>query len=101
MVSVVVDPEATVAVGGCTETLATGTSVTVTEEVPDLPSLVAVIVTVPGSTPVTTPLWVTVATRGLLVVHETGRPVSVFPVASFVVAASVTVPSTKMVADGG
>jgi hypothetical protein len=80
-----------VAVGGLTVTVATGASVTVTVVDPVLPSLVAVIVAVPGLTPVTTPLVETVATPDALVVHVTVRPVSVLPLASLRVAVSVEV----------
>jgi hypothetical protein len=47
---------------GLTATEATGSSDTVMLELPDRPSLVAVIVTLPGETPVTSPLEFTVAT---------------------------------------
>src|SRR5207302_4530780 len=63
-VSCTVWPACTDAEGGVTSTVATGTFVTVTDEVPLLPSLVAVIVAVPGVTPDTsrqmTPLTSTV-----------------------------------------
>jgi hypothetical protein len=52
---------------------------------------VAVIVVVPGSSPVTTPDCETLATSGLLEVHETVRPVSVVPAASFIVAVKFAV----------
>ena len=71
---------------GATVTVERGTSVTVTLEVPVFPSLVAVIVVVPGVSPVTIPACETLATSGLLDVHETARPVSVVPFASFIVA---------------
>src|SRR5439155_601034 len=62
-------------------------------DVPLLPSLVAVIVTVPPSaTSVTSPLDDTVAIVGTLDVHATVRPVSVLPLASFSVTLSCTVP---------
>ena len=54
-VNVVVDPDATLLVAGDTVIVATGARLTVTVAVPDLPSLVAVMVAVPGATPVTTP----------------------------------------------
>ena len=76
---------------GATVTVETGTSVTVTAEVPVFPSLVAVIVVVPGRSPVTSPAGETLATAGLLDVHETARPVRVLPAASFIVAVSVAV----------
>jgi hypothetical protein len=62
------------------ETLETGTGVTESVAVPDLPSLVAVIVAVPRATAVATPvLAFTVAAAGLLELHVTVRPVIVFP----------------------
>jgi hypothetical protein len=64
---------------GTTATLATGIGVTVTVAVPDLPSLTAVIVDVPGATPVTRPLLETVATPGAPDVYVIGRPFSTFP----------------------
>jgi hypothetical protein len=79
---------------GDTATVATGVgggAVTVTVDVPVFPSLVAVIVAVPGATAVTVPLGATVATPVLLDVHATVRSVSTLPAASFVVAASVPV----------
>jgi hypothetical protein len=76
---------------GATVTVFTGTRLTVTADVPVFPSLVAVIVVVPGTRPVTTPELETVATSGLLDVQETARPLSTFPSASFIVALSVAV----------
>jgi hypothetical protein len=76
---------------GATVTVATGAGVTVTVDVPDLPSLVAVIVAVPGATPVTTPALDTDAAAVLLDVHETVRSVTTIPFTSFTVAASVVV----------
>ena len=61
-------------------TLATGTASTVTDVFPDLPSLVAVIVTDPEPTPVTTPDADTVATAALLVDHVTTRSVTTIAV---------------------
>src|SRR5437588_2812954 len=84
-------PACTDAEGGVTSTVATGTFVTVTDEVPLLPSLVAVIVAVPGVTPDTSPLLLTVATAVLELDHVTVRPESGAPVASFGVAVSCTV----------
>ena len=69
----------TLAVVGVTATLPTGINVTVTEAVPDLPSLVAVIVAVPAPTAVTVPVDDTVATALLLVVQTTVRPVRTAP----------------------
>src|SRR5262245_5791329 len=47
-----------------------------------MPPLVAVIVTVPGPTAVTYPLFDTVATSGSLLVHVTERPVRTLPSSS-------------------
>jgi hypothetical protein len=69
----------TLAVVGETVTLPTGINVTVTEAVPDLPSLVAVIVAVPPPTAVTVPVDDTVATALLLVVQTMVRPVRTAP----------------------
>jgi hypothetical protein len=66
------------------------TGVTVTDEVPVLVSLVAVIVAKPAVMPVTSPLLFTVALAELLL-QVTVRPVSVLPPASLVVAVSCTV----------
>jgi hypothetical protein len=76
---------------GATVTVATGAGVTVTVDVPDLPSLVAVIVAEPGATPVTTPALETVAAAVLLDVHDTVRSVTTVPFTSLTVAASVVV----------
>jgi hypothetical protein len=73
----------TLADGGETATLPTGINVTVTEAVPVLPSLVAVMVAVPPPTAVTVPLDDTVATAALLVVQTTVRPVRTTPFWSF------------------
>src|SRR5437870_9487813 len=90
-VSCTVWPACTDAEGGVTSTVATGTFVTVTAEVPLFPSLVAVIVAVPGVTPDTSPLLLTVATAVLELDHVTVRPESGVPPASFGVAVSCTV----------
>src|SRR6059058_3980231 len=91
---------ATLADAGVTVTDATG-AVTVMAADPVLPSLVAVTVAVPALTPVTSPVADTVATVGVPEVHVTTRPVSTFPAASFIVAASCTVPLTPTLADAG
>src|SRR5436190_126322 len=65
--------------------------VTVMAAVPLCPSLMAVIVAEPATTPVTSPLALTVATAVLLLDHVIVRPVSAFPLASFGVAVSCTV----------
>jgi hypothetical protein len=84
-------PTAVLTVAGFTLTDATGAAVTVTEAVPLFPSLVAVMVAEPASTPVTSPLSLTLATPESLVVQVTTRPVSLFPYASRRVAMSWTV----------
>src|SRR3989442_15908490 len=71
------------------------------DEVPLLPSLVAVIVALPADWPETRPLELTVATEALLVDHVTTRPLRVAPAASLVTAESCCVAPTRMVADGG
>jgi len=71
---------------GCTLTLPTGKLETVSTEVPLRPSVVAVIVAVPGATAATRPWFVTVATPGCDVDQVTGRPVSVVPPASRAIA---------------
>src|SRR5207245_11072773 len=68
-VSCTVWPACTEAVAGVTSTDATGTGVTVIVEVPLFPSLVAVIVAVPGVPPDTSPLLLTVATAVLELDH--------------------------------
>src|SRR6266480_4244648 len=65
--------------------------VTVMAAVPLCPSLVAVIVAEPATTPLTSPLGLTVATEVLLLDHVIVRPVSAFPLASFGVAVSWSV----------
>src|SRR6266545_655121 len=98
---VVSPPVSTVPVGGVTSTDATGTVVTVTADVPLLPSLVAVIVTGPPATAVTRPFASTVATAGALLDHVTTRPVSGLPAASSGVAVSCCVAPTRMLALAG
>src|SRR5437763_11274709 len=78
------------AVGGLTETVATGARTTVTDAVPLFSSLVAVIVAEPGVTPETSPELVTVATDVLLLDQVTARPDSVMPFASLRVANGIT-----------
>src|SRR5213083_1704990 len=100
-VSCTVWPACTDAEGGVTSTVATGTFVTVTDEVPLFPSLVAVIVADPGVTPETSPLLLTAATAVLELDHVTVRPESGFPPASFGVAVSCTVWPACTDAEGG
>src|SRR6266568_7701261 len=76
-------------------------AVTVIAELPLLPSEVAVIVADPATSPFTNPLPFTLATATVLLAHATTRPDSVFPLASFGVAASCTVPPTATLADAG
>src|SRR5205823_1075529 len=100
-VSCTVWPACTDAEGGVTSTVATGTFVTVTDEVPLFPSLVAVIVAEPGVTPETRPLLLTVATAVLELDHVTVRPESGVPPASLGVAVSCTVWPACTDAEGG
>ena len=99
--SCAVPPTTTLAVAGATVTVATGTTVTVIDELPDFPSLVAVIVAAPAPTAVTTPLAETVATAGVLLDQVTTRPVNTLPEESLVVALSGTVPPATTLADAG
>ena len=59
---------------------------TVTDAVPVVPSLVALIVAVPTPAPVTVPLVETAAIFASLVLHATGRPTSRLPEASLGIA---------------
>jgi hypothetical protein len=81
----------TVAGFGESVTLATGAGVMVTLAVPLLPPADAVIVTEPVATPVTNPVWDTVANAVLLELHVTGRSVTTVPFRSLTVTASCTV----------
>src|SRR6267378_4315912 len=73
---------------GDTVTVATGTRLTVTEAVPLLPSLLAVMFADPAATAVTMPFADTVATEGASLDQVTARPFSTLPAASFIVAAN-------------
>src|SRR6266581_3376693 len=86
---------------GPTDSHATGTFATVTLAVPLCPSLVAVIVTAPSATPVTSPVADTVAIAGYALAQLITRPVSTFPAASLVTALSCVVPPTKTLAVAG
>jgi hypothetical protein len=77
-------------VAGVTVTVATGLGWTLTVAEPVLPSLVAVIVTEPTATPLTSPLDVTVATLVLLDDHDTARSVAGAPFTSVSVTESWT-----------
>jgi hypothetical protein len=89
-VSVVVDPARMFAVAGETVTLPTGAGVTVTIVDPGTPSLIAVIVALPGATAVTTPVAETVAATGLFDDHVTTRSVTTVPFTSRTMALSCT-----------
>jgi hypothetical protein len=93
-VSVAVAPGASATLSGASETPATGTGVTETVALPDLPPLVAVIVALPTDRPVTTPVGETVATVRLLELHVMEAPVTTAPLASTTVAVSATVAPT-------
>jgi len=80
-----------VAVAGVTSTDTTGMLVTVIDDVPLFPSLVAVIVAEPRVTAETTPTLLTVTTEVLLLDQETARPERAPPFASFGVAVSCIV----------
>ena len=76
-------PTAVIELGASdTDTVATGTGITPTADVPLCPSLVAVIVVFPTARAVTRPLADTDATPGALEIQLTTRPVSVPPFAS-------------------
>src|SRR5436309_8251272 len=90
-----------VAEPGVTATEATGTFVTVIEEVPVCPSLVAVMVADPTAAAVTSPLPLTVATRPLELAHVTARPDRGLPLPSCGVAVSCTVCPTCVPAEVG
>ncbi|HWG35123.1 MAG TPA: hypothetical protein VN650_13210 [Gemmatimonadaceae bacterium] len=97
-VAVVVPPTLKLVAPNATETLATGTTLTVIVALPVLPSLVAVIVAVPAATPPTTPVAAsTEATEGALELQMIVRPVSVLPLASRVTAVACVVVPTVIV----
>src|SRR5207302_9820562 len=75
--------------------------VTVTPDVPLLPSDVAVMVAEPAVTPLTSPLPLTVATAVLLLAHVITRPDNGLPLASFGVAVSCSVCPTCTLAGEG
>jgi len=80
-----------VAEPGVTATEATGTFMTVIEEVPVCPSLVAVMIADPTAAAVTSPLPLTVTTKPLELAHVTARPDRGLPLPSCGVAVSCTV----------
>jgi hypothetical protein len=94
--SVFVSPTRRLAELGETATLATAGSETTIAAESRCPSLVAKIHALPAATPVTAPDDETVATLLFPLDHVMERPVSVFPFASSVVAASVTLLPTSI-----
>src|SRR3989442_15083640 len=100
-VSCSVAPTSRLAIAGVTVTEATGTFVTVIADVPLFPSLVAVIVADPATTPLTNPLAQTLATAALLLAHVTTRPLRAVPFASFGVAVNWVVAPTARLAVAG
>jgi hypothetical protein len=86
-VATVVDPTITLEAARFTAMLATGTGVTVSTVAPLCPSLVAVMVVVPGVSAVIAPLALTVATVEFDDVHAIARPV----ITSLLAVRSVTV----------
>src|SRR2546422_846483 len=100
-VSWVALPACTLAEAGAPVREAAGACTTVMADAPLCPSLVAVIVAVPATFPVTSPLELTVATVVLLLTQVTVRPVSGLPFASFGVAVSWTVLPSFTEADAG
>jgi hypothetical protein len=84
-----------------TVTEATGTGVTVIDDVPNFPSLVAVMTVDPTATAVTKPVDETLARVRSLDDQVTTRPVRGLPLMSFVVAVSCCVPPTITLAVGG
>src|SRR6266550_4426120 len=100
-VSCTVWPAGTLAEGGVTVTEATGAPATVMLAVPLWPSLVAVMVTDPAVTPVTSPLPLTVAMLLLLDDQLMARPVNGLPLASRGVAVSCTVCPCSTLTEAG
>src|SRR6266576_894180 len=100
-VSCTVWPAGTLAEGGVTVTEATGAPATVMLAVPLWPSLVAVMVTDPAVTPVTSPLPLTVAIVLSLDCQLMARPVNGLPFASRGVAVSCTVCPCSTLTEAG
>src|SRR6266480_4599552 len=94
-------PTGTLADAGLTVTDATGTPLTVMLAVPLWPSLVAVMVTAPATTPVTNPLLLTVAIVLSLDDQLIARPVKGLPLASRGVAVSCTVCPCSTLTEAG
>jgi hypothetical protein len=89
------------ALAGATVTDATGTTVTVTADVPVFVSLVAVIVAAPAAMPVASPVALTLAFVVSLLDHVTTRPASGLPALSLGVAVSWSVPPASRLAGAG
>ena len=81
--------------------VATGGGATMMDAFPTLPSIVALMRTVPVATPVTTPPVLTVAVLALLVAHVTFRPLITPPLASSADAESWDVVAISTVALAG
>src|SRR5216117_1413033 len=101
--SCAVPPTARLAVLGVTATVATGAgagavAVTVTAAVPLFSPLLAVMVTEPTVTPVTSPLAETVATAGSLLLQLKVCPARVLPAASVAIPTSCAVSPTARLA---
>jgi len=92
-VSCCVFPAVTLADAGSTLTVATGAGVTVSAALPLLPPLVAVMLTEPALTAVTSPVVETVATAVLSELQVIAGPVKTPPAASRRVAVAWVVPT--------
>jgi hypothetical protein len=91
-------PPAIIGVAGTESvTVATGAGLTVRVALPVFPSLIAMICTEPGLTEVTSPVEDTVAIELLPELHDTLRPVRMFPLASRVVGLACVVCPTVIV----
>src|SRR5437868_8511817 len=102
-VSCCVPPTIIGVVGADTVTDVTGARVTVIDEVPLCPSLVAVIVVVPAATAVTRPVVLTVAALVLPEDQITVRPLRTLPSASVITAVSccvTVIPTTRLTREG-
>jgi hypothetical protein len=100
-VSCCVFPITTLAEAGLTVTVATETAVTVIEELPLWPSLVAVIDALPAAIAVTRPFASTVAAAVLFEDHVTVRPLRTLLLASFVVTVNCCVAPAATLAEAG
>jgi hypothetical protein len=94
-------PSLTDGFAGVTTMRSTGASCTVIDDVPVLPPALAEIVTLPGATPVTTPVADTVATDVLLDDQVNWTPGMALPLALRAVAVSVEVQATFTDANDG